>query len=191
MNLTNNISELPYIVHPINKQKILIDTASTKSFVNPSIVNRGISDLIKKDPFKISTVHGSTVGNFSLTTSFPEIFKSDTKLKFYLFKFHKHFDWLLGMDSLKNLNGVINLKQNLLILPNVTFKIYYQKTTSQYCNINSSNIDFSKFRTEHLSHEERNALLQLIQNFSDIFKHDSENLSFTNRIKHSIRTRDA
>lgn len=190
MNFTSNPSELPYILHPITKQKILIDTASTKSFINPHLAQKFYSQFINRDPFQISTVHGTSKENYSMTTPLPEIFNSNIELKFYLFKFHEHFDWLLGMDSLKSLNAIVSLKDHLLILPNIKYKIHYRKTTPQFhCNT-TQQIDLSKFRTDHLNNEENYHLTKLIKEYSEIFHQSDEPLSFTNRVKHHIRTTD-
>lgn len=190
MNFTSNISELPYILHPITNQKILIDTASTKSFINPNLAMKLYTKNIVNDPFQISTIHGKSTENYSMSNVFPEIFQTNIELKFYLFKFHKHFDWLLGMDNLKKLNAIISLKDHSLILPNYKFRIFYRQTTPNYCNVEDQQIDLSKFRTDHLNIEERDALTKLIYEYSEIFQQDELPLTFTNRIKHHIKTTD-
>lgn len=48
----------------------------------------------------------------------------------------------------------------------------------------------SRLRTEHLNEEERINLEQLCANYADVFYLDGEALTFTNKIKHRIRTTD-
>lgn len=48
----------------------------------------------------------------------------------------------------------------------------------------------SRLRTEHLNAEAQANLIQLCSRYSDIFYIDGEPLSFTNKIKHNIRTTD-
>nr|CAH7736925.1 unnamed protein product [Callosobruchus chinensis] len=94
---TNSDSELPYIIFPRINLKVLLDTGSTKPFIRPEIADKYFKNAIKKDPFQISTVHGSSVENFSTTIPSIEMFnrKRNDMLKFYLFDFHKYFDCLL------------------------------------------------------------------------------------------------
>lgn len=50
--------------------------------------------------------------------------------------------------------------------------------------------DPSQIRTDHLNHEEKNAILNLCKEYSDIFYRENTPLTFTSKIKHSIRTFD-
>lgn len=51
-------------------------------------------------------------------------------------------------------------------------------------------IDLSKFRTDHLNSEEKLVISNLIKEYSDIFYQEDSPLTFTNRIKHQIKTTD-
>jgi hypothetical protein len=51
-------------------------------------------------------------------------------------------------------------------------------------------LDLSKIRTSHMNDEEQNAILNLVKEYADIFHKDGEKLTFTNQIKHIIRTND-
>lgn len=62
-------------------------------------------------------------------------------------------------------------------------------------NLNMFNHKKLKFdtrliRTDHMNTEERNAIINLIKSYSDIFHLENQPLSFTNQIKHTIRTTD-
>ena len=48
----------------------------------------------------------------------------------------------------------------------------------------------SQIRTDHMNREEKDAILKLINKFTDIFHDNDSQLSFTNEIKHEIKTSD-
>lgn len=50
--------------------------------------------------------------------------------------------------------------------------------------------DPSKIRTDHLNMEEKSRILDLCEEYSDIFHHENMPLTFTNKIKHQIKTYD-
>lgn len=58
------------------------------------------------------------------------------------------------------------------------------------CPSHDSNFDISKIRVDHLNSEEKSKILKLCQEFSDIFYNENVPLSFTNKIKHTIKTSD-
>lgn len=110
-----------------------------------------------------------------------------------MYNFHEQFDWLLGLDNLKKLKAQCDFKNDFLITPKRKYKIYYQNLNSKkqiLNNLESNKIDLDKFRIEHLNETDREKLIALIKEFSVLFKQDDEPLSFTNRIKHRIRTTD-
>lgn len=281
MNLTNNESKLPYIIFPELNLKILIDTGSTRSFIKPDIANKYFNNSIRKDPFKISTVHGTSIEKFSTLIPSSKIFKINQKpLKFYLFDFHNYFDCLLGIDNLTLLGANVNLNKNILSTPETEIKLLYhnimshntncielqprceqvikiniknlkngngilphmkfdsfeipeclvkiensqaicsivnlsdseksidlsnpievvdfneyevhQKNSQNFNNLNFQKFkfDISKVRHEHLNSEERNAILGLLKEYSDIFHIEGNQLTFTSKIKHTINTTD-
>lgn len=106
--------------------KCLIDTGSTKSFINPDLAKKLFPNLIRHDPYVVSTALGSSKQNHSVTIPAPAKFKTDKKLKFRLFKFHKYFDCLIGLDCLQQLNAVIDLTNDKLILPNTKIDLMYK-----------------------------------------------------------------
>lgn len=50
--------------------------------------------------------------------------------------------------------------------------------------------NFDLIRTEHMNNEEKHHLKLLLESYSDLFHIEGNNLTFTNKIKHHIRTRD-
>nr|CAH7737503.1 unnamed protein product [Callosobruchus chinensis] len=137
MSLSDSQSELPFITFPEFELKCLIDTGSTRSFITPTIAERFFRRSIVKDPFKISSAHGTSVEQYSITIPSSNIFNlRDVNLKFHLFKFHQHFDCLLGLDNLKLLNSSIDLHKNLLITPRVHIPLQYHKVNSTKISTN-------------------------------------------------------
>lgn len=57
-------------------------------------------------------------------------------------------------------------------------------------NLEKFKFDLSQIRTDHMNSEERKAILDLLREYSDIFHIKGNTLTFTNKIKHRIRTQD-
>lgn len=51
-------------------------------------------------------------------------------------------------------------------------------------------LDLSKIRLEHLNSEEKQQIIKLCTEFSDVFYNENDQLTFTNQVKHQIRTSD-
>lgn len=94
-------------------------------------------------------------------------------------------------------------KTGIVELENVTdYDIvisFEQPTQVEVCNIESADLKpdsarvksvLSKLRTNHLNVEERTNLETLCANYADVFYIEGEALTFTNKIKHNIRTTD-
>lgn len=127
---------LPYIEYPNENLKILIDTGSTKSFVNPAIANKYFKKNIQKDPFIIATAHGESKENFSTFIPLGKLFnQKELNLKFYLFKFNRNFDILLGIDNLKNLKANISLTRNELVTPNAITPLKFLNTQEKHLSL--------------------------------------------------------
>ena len=128
MNI-ENLSRLPYITLPQLNLKILIDTGSSKSFINPEIVNKYFPNKVITDPFWVKTAHGTSKINFSSMVPCGELFKIPRlNLKFGIFKFHNKFDMLLGLENLIPLGASVNLKTCTLETPNVEIPMFYLDT---------------------------------------------------------------
>ena len=110
-----------------------------------------------------------------------------------MYNFHDKFDWLLGLDNIKNLKANCDFENDLFITPNCTFKILYQDINSRDQLLNhfgSNQIDKINLRIDHLNNEEKSKLTKLIREYSEIFQKEDTPLSFTSKIKHVIRTQD-
>lgn len=227
---------------------------------------------IDYDPFEVTNVHAVSQNDYSITVPcFQEINDHDA-IKFFIYKFHNHFDGLIGLDLLTKWEANINLKQLCLntkstvtpillynsrnvnlyedIIPANSTKliripidtpdseVYVPEQILCNCTIhecvtsviqnrgflevenpNNNDVVFSldhpahaelfnvectrtkqtpartkdvlsRLRTEHLNNEEKANLMALCSKFADVFYIEGENLTFTNRIKHHIRTTD-
>uniref|UniRef100_A0A1B6DI21 RNA-directed DNA polymerase n=1 Tax=Clastoptera arizonana TaxID=38151 RepID=A0A1B6DI21_9HEMI len=54
----------------------------------------------------------------------------------------------------------------------------------------NNKLNQAKLRTDHMNSEEKREILKLLKEYSDIFHNENNNLTFTNQIKHVIRTSD-
>lgn len=108
----------------------MIDSGSTKSFIDPEIAFKHFPNLIKQDPFIVSTVFQKSSHKHSAEIPCSKIFRLPNKqnLKFYLFKFHDTFDGLIGLDNLKNLQATLNFDTGYLITPYTRIKLQFLKT---------------------------------------------------------------
>nr|CAH7768160.1 unnamed protein product [Callosobruchus chinensis] len=139
MSLSDKHSELPFIVFPEYNLKVLIDTGSTKSFIHPDIAKELFPKNIRNDPFQISSAHGTSTEQNSMTMPSSKIFNNPAIfMKFHLFKFHDQFQCLLGFDNLKDvLNANIDLSGNHLITPLAKISLkYHQVSHSSNLTIN-------------------------------------------------------
>lgn len=258
--------------------KLLIDSGSTKSFINPNLAEKYYNNCIIDDPFIVSTVFQKSAHRYSALIPASSIFKLPNKqnLKFYLFKFHNVFDGLIGLDNLKLLQANIDFNSGYLITPYAKIKLMFYKTepvlncitisprTEQVIrvktditkgeiiiphqkihnceipecltiakegyalttilnnscspvtldfseplsvekfnhreiqNIDLNNfddspkqrLDFNQLRLNHLNEEEKEEILKLCKEFSDVFYQENTPLTFTTKIKHQIRTTD-
>lgn len=66
-------------------------------------------------------------------------------------------------------------------------KIAPQESLNTLQNINNKEITV---RTEHMNEEEKTEILKLVRKYSDVFHKEGEPLTFTNDVKHVIRTTD-
>lgn len=256
----------------------MIDTGSTKSFINPDIAHAYYKNKIFYEPFVVSTVFQSSSHDYCAEIPLLREFNYVNPLRFYLFKFHHVFDGLIGLDNLKLLNARLDFVNSKLLTPNFTIPIQYQPSTQKFlfkitlqahCRsvtkipVNRQNgeiiipkqnignceipetLSFSKngmalveilnktdndvtltltepiktisfnendyelfsmdmtnskiceksdiqnfLRTSHMNEEEREQIVKLCRKYSDIFHTENIPLTFTNQIKHPIKTKD-
>lgn len=103
-----------------------------------------------------------------------------------------NFDAIIGFPILKELGAQINLADNILIINNRAIELSppesYPPITC-YHKIDNPENKFQKFRLDHLNKEEYQSVTKLLRKYDDIFYNEGDQLTFTNQIKHHIRTR--
>lgn len=276
--MSTDKKELPYIQISKPPLKLLIDTGSTKSFLNPEIASKYYYDKISYEPFIVSTIFQTSSHDYCTEIPiFPE-FNQNDHLKFYLFNFHNVYDGLIGLDNLKLLHAQLDFVNSKLVTPRCVIPIHYQQSGQQIllnlkidphtrtvtkipvntkngdiiiphqqiqnCEIpeslstaenglalveisnktdkeitlslvnpvktipfiennyelyhadvttptNNKNLNIDNLiRTAHMNSEEKEQILKLCRKYSDIFHIENQSLSFTNQIKHCIKTKD-
>lgn len=95
------------------------------------------------------------------------------------------------VKNIKNSPTDILINNPINVTPISNFNIR-KKQKVEINNFNVSNIkfDLAKLRTDHMTDEEERQITKLVKNYSDIFHVENEPLTFTNKIKHTIRTTD-
>lgn len=254
----------------------MIDTGSTRSFISPDKANQFFAPYIYYEPFEVISTHASSTHDKALQIPLLPTFKSADYHKFYIYNVDSRYDGLIGNDLLKQLDAIIDLKENMLRTKTTSIPIVhnYQKhvitlaprteqrielPTDQYsgeaileykqfcdgvrmpsaivncikgfattviqnsrdeemiltitrpfsvtsfkreqCQLNYSTDNNSveidnllkenleRLRIDHTNEEERKKILELCLEYRDIFHCDQIPLSFTNEIKHFIRTK--
>ncbi|XP_024085864.1 uncharacterized protein LOC112128227 [Cimex lectularius] len=104
MNLSDSNNRLPHFIDPMTKSKILIDTGSTRSFINPKFAKDNFNTPLIKNQFEVKTVHGISKGSHSIKLNTDTFKGKFLTLELFLFNFHNKFDMLFGLDSMKILN---------------------------------------------------------------------------------------
>lgn len=123
---------MPYIIFPEHNLKFLIDSGSTKSFIDPDIAHKFYQNFIAYDPFIVSTVFQKSADKYSASIPSSEIFNlpKQRNLKFYLFKFHNIFNGLIGLDNLKLLQANLDFNESYFITPYIKIKLLYHNTST-------------------------------------------------------------
>lgn len=254
----------------------MIDTGSTKSFINPGKAYYYFNEYIYHDPFEVRSTHGTSQHELVLSIPAFPIFNTIQNHKFHIYEVDPSFDGLLGNDILHSLEAVIDLKNEVLRTKTTTLPIMRDKNKHILeltprseqrvkipANYHSGNalVDFREFtegvrmpsalvkckdgyfttiiqntldkpiklaitkpfdvepyenfenncdvnnlkeieieklltdnlqklRLSHMSAEESQAIGTLCQEYKDIFYCDGIPLSFTNQVRHYIRTKN-
>uniref|UniRef100_A0A1A9WLN0 RVP domain-containing protein n=1 Tax=Glossina brevipalpis TaxID=37001 RepID=A0A1A9WLN0_9MUSC len=114
-NFPTTASEWNYHIIIKQKLKFIIDTGATQSILNPILCN-------PKWRIKSKSVILKTLQNTIKTTTIyevplsPEIGNSHQKMELIECKFHDLYDGILGNDFLKKYGGIIDYKNDELII---------------------------------------------------------------------------
>lgn len=274
INCDSNL-KLPYIKVPEINGKFMIDTGSTRSFINPHIAQEYLNDFIYTEPFEVVSTHARSFHNQVLYAPLFKTFKSLNYHKFYVFDVDSRYQGLIGSDLLKQLDATIDMKNQVLKTKDTEIPIIYNAPTiivveprceqrvkiptdlqngdaileyqdfgngarmpsalvkciegfaltviqntcdnkltleflkpikvtkyeSDECEINTYNktqpeIDnilqenLCKLKLEHMNEEERKKIFDICSEYKDIFYSEKLPLTFSNQVKHNIRTKN-
>ena len=118
MNIENS-TQLPNL--QLGKFKCLVDSGSTRSFINSRIIQENKSEFqIFNENFTLSTAHGISKGN-----NYTNIYFDNVPIKFYVFDFHTQFDILLGLEDLKILKAKYDIVNDRIYLLGHEYKLNY------------------------------------------------------------------
>lgn len=256
-------SFIPYVSIQTTKGelKFLVDTGANKNYISPIHVN--IENCKDEPTSTVNNMAGQHTINKSASI---DIFRIKKKLKFYIFKFHKYFDGLIGYESLRDLKATLNTANNTLkigrklimmkkmfpdehklnlteqnfqfiqlpvrkkgsfvidqevnmkhftILPGLyeaskgkAIVAIHKISNENETEININELEFGQdyyeiekiplknnqckydIRADHLNEREKTALSDVISRNREVLYCEEDNLTFTHKIKHKIRTTD-
>lgn len=157
--------------------KILIDTGSNKNYIQPSLV---MNPLPNEQIFTANSV----AGDIKITHHTNAIlFKMlDNPIKFFILPSLKSFQAILGNDTLKELEAVINTKDNIMLLKG---KLKIELKQYKAHSVNKITI-----RNEHMGERQKQILKTLTSKYEKLFSAPDEKLTYTSRVVGEIRTRE-
>lgn len=141
MNLQTQ-RQLPYIHISNPPLNLLIDTGANQSFISPSAVEKYYSHIrLNYDPFEVTNVHATTRNSHSITLPCFQEFNNNDNIKLFVYKFHNHFDGLIGLDLLTKWEAKIDLKNCKLITHSAInpIRMYNSRNVNLYEDIIPSN----------------------------------------------------
>ena len=106
-------SSLPYFECRVGHKiyKILIDTGSNRNYIQPTLVT---NPKPNEKPFRAVTVGGSVeITHYKLANLFNH---PECNVKFFLLPNLRSFDAILGNDSLKDLEAVIDVARKVMTI---------------------------------------------------------------------------
>lgn len=260
--MINKTSFIPYVSIATTKGelKFLVDTGANKNYISPDHVH---IEMCKDEPTStVTNITGQHTVNKSASIDILGIKK---KLKFYVFKFHRFFDGLIGYESLRDLKAILNTSNNTLkigkkiitmkkmfpeehklnlteqtfqyiqlpVRKNRSFVVEKEVNTKHFTilpglykasngkaivaihkkcedtsvEINVNELEFGQdyyeiekipsgnqikydIRDNHLNDREKATLKEVIDKNKEVLYCEDDNLTFTHKIKHKIRTTD-
>lgn len=162
----------------IKPLKILIDTGSNKNYIHPRFAT--ISHKLDK-PFYVSSVGGDLrIEHYSSGKIFSPY--SDNVVKLFHMSNLKTFDAIIGHDTLKELHAIIDTAKGNLIIDSK-----YKIPILQH---NLQEVNKIQIRDDHMTQLEKQKVLELLNDYQDLFQPPDEKLTFTTKVSADIRTTD-
>jgi len=136
---------LPYL--KTKDYYILLDTGSSINLISKTYVYKNKRKFeIFKENFEFNTATGKTSGKEYIILRIEKI-----PIKCYLFDFHVNFNVLIGNPTLKQLNLVWNVGEDLIKIKEKTIKINYFKNDGCQNETNKMEIQRIEIRTNHVN----------------------------------------
>lgn len=111
--------QLPFIEIKNPPLKLLIDTGANQSFLSPEAVAKYFRHVpMNYEPFAVTNLNCTTSNDHSIEIPSFKEFNQNSKLKFYVYKFHNVFDGLIGFQMLENLKASVDIGKKMLFTPN-------------------------------------------------------------------------
>ena len=102
--------------------KLLIDTGANQNYISPEFVP--LKSVRLGPSHKVKNLIGSyNIEQYTLFNPFSKQCKDVACQKFYLFKFHRFFDGLNGMQTLHELGCIVDASTNSIILDNTVIPL--------------------------------------------------------------------
>lgn len=253
--------------------RLLIDTGANKNYISPRLVEQKFRRKIISH--QVKNINGIfNINEYVEWNPFEILLKNQIlpKQPFYIFQFHTFFDGLIGYETLRNLEAIIDTAENSLLINNQKIQMQKRFPRMTECNFQESflnksirtpiesgdfyidrdveispgikipsgiyraenyqavfplvNTDselrtvsldlesipleihnfeeivppsvlpkigtqfYEQLRLDHLNQEERSGLMKILHKHESTFYQEGADLSFTNVIKHRIRTAD-
>lgn len=194
VRLKTKISPLPYIKVPTTKgeMKLLIDCGANVNLISKKWAYNSGKKIFKIPDESVKGVTGKSVISEMVYLSLFEPVRNESS-EFLVFDFHTFFDGLIGTElifgkffNLISNSSVLQVFGNEVTL-NIPLHFYYPFPNPR--KINHINVT-PDIRTSHLSEEEKNALLPVVNSIRQVFHNPDNRLSCTTNVECHIRTED-
>lgn len=167
------LSSLPYlelIVQNGNTLKFLIDTGANKNFACKKIAK---NSLKLKNPFKVQSSAGQVGITHKLSGPFFKSIGIKNNFDFFILPNLKSFDGIIGDDTLKQLEAIINRKDDTLTIRGIVLPLKH-KVSKQVNNLVET---LCKYEVE-----------KIIDKYADIFGPVSDSGTIDTTVLAEIRT---
>lgn len=136
----------------------MIDTGANKNFISKDLAANARTI---KNPFSVKSAGGDIKIREKISGKFFKNLGNATEIDFFVLPGLKTFDGIIGDDTLKHLEAVIDRKNNTLeIAPNIKIPLKEKHSTQVY------NIEI---RNKHLSEESKKLVVALTKRFGSLF----------------------
>lgn len=182
--------------------RFIVDTGAEFSIINPNLCNPKWKTITP--PEELKTLKHTVSSNIKCKFPLFPIFKEDNLyVEFLELDFHNKFDGLIGNNILVQLNATIDYKNRVIETRNSVIPFFLNKEEEEYCSnsykdnyielfaneVNNFNV-LDHVEMSHLNYEEKTLVKKVILNNKSVFYKENDDLTFTNKTKHSIVTKN-